>query len=110
MSTPIHRALDDMARKLKMDEPMIDITKIAHFALFGLLAVLLLWQNSNSKPSFIIADIFMFACGTELVQLYSEGRSALLTDIVIDMAGCGAGMLLIVVARRNKLTPPRWNV
>jgi VanZ family protein len=72
----------------------IDITKIAHFALFALL-VLILRQNNPARPvTLLMFDIFMLACATELNQLFIESRSPLVIDVIIDMTGGGAGLLV----------------
>jgi VanZ family protein len=48
----------------------------------------------------LLLDIFMLACATELNQFFVENRSPLFTDVLIDMAGAGTGVLL----SRNKVT------
>ena len=69
-----------------------DVTKIAHFGLFFLLTCFILWQQPRQDLLSFFMDILLFACATEFAQLFIEGRSALPADVVIDMAGCGAGM------------------
>lgn len=102
VSAPVDHTITNIAIKLKIDRPTIDITKVAHFVIFGLLAFLLMSQSPLSSFGGIIIDIFMLACGTELAQLFIEGRGALFTDVVIDMAGCGVGILLMIVIRSKK--------
>ncbi|GBE12984.1 vanZ like family protein [bacterium BMS3Abin13] len=71
----------------------IDITKIAHFCLFALLAFLLLLKDSSRSIRLILLELFMLACATECMQFYIDGRSPLVTDVVIDMAGGVVGMV-----------------
>ena len=71
----------------------LDITKIAHFCLFALLALLLLLKDSSRSIRLTLLELFMLACATECMQFYIDGRSPLVTDVVIDMAGGVAGMV-----------------
>jgi len=72
---------------------MLDITKIAHFCLFSLLALLLLLKNPCRPMRLILLELFMLACATEFMQFYIDGRSPLITDVLIDMAGGAVGMM-----------------
>ncbi len=72
----------------------IDITKIAHFALFALLVLILRYNNPTLSRRRLLFDIFLLACATELNQFFVENRSPLITDVIIDMAGAGTGVLL----------------
>lgn len=71
----------------------LDITKMAHFGLFALLAFLLLFKDSSRSIRLILLELFMFACATELMQFFIDGRSPLMTDVVIDLAGGVVGMV-----------------
>ncbi|BCL60062.1 hypothetical protein DGMP_07550 [Desulfomarina profundi] len=67
---------------------LVDITKVAHFFLFMVLAFLLLRRLPQGRGwYFVILDLAMLAVGTELAQLFIDGRSALAGDVGIDMAG-----------------------
>lgn len=71
----------------------IDITKLAHFLLFMGLGTVLIWN----KPLFIqqtLLDLLLIACGTETLQLFIEGRSALLSDVGIDFMGGLTGVII----------------
>jgi VanZ family protein len=67
--------------------PHVDITKLAHFFLFALLALILLLINPQISCQALLINLLLIACSTELIQLYMEGRSPLFRDLVIDMAG-----------------------
>ncbi len=81
--------------ELKVPEWLsVDITKVGHFLLFGLLGGILYFRQGGRRVSDIFADIGILACGSELMQLFVEGRSALVGDVVIDFAGAGCAVLL----------------
>ena len=71
----------------------IDITKIGHFGLFSLLALLLVFKNPFRPARLILLELLMFACATELMQFYVDGRSPLVTDVLIDMGGSVIGVM-----------------
>lgn len=48
--------------------------------------------------------ILLLAGGTEIVQLYIDGRSPLFTDFLIDAAGGLSGIALIRLIGTNKNT------
>ncbi|MFH2124030.1 MAG: VanZ family protein [Pseudomonadota bacterium] len=75
------------------DVPKVDITKLAHFFLFALFALLLLFTNPEMSVKQLLLNLFLVACSTELIQLYVEGRSSLIRDVAIDMAGGGIILL-----------------
>lgn len=86
----------DLAAGLQTAEWLwIDITKIAHFLLFGLLAGLLYAAKGNGRLRETIVDIAILACGSEMLQLFADGRSALLGDVLIDLAGAACGLLVV---------------
>lgn len=73
-----------------------DLPKLGHFvffAVFGLMLSLLLKQT----PFFIVLlHILMAAGGTEMAQFFIDGRTALLTDFLIDTSGGLAGLGLVL--------------
>lgn len=48
-----------------------------------------------------IVVVILLACGTELVQLFVEGRNALPTDIFLDWTGCTVGASIWLLLRKN---------
>jgi len=72
----------------------VDITKVAHFVLFGLLGILLRYHRPKRPVRMLILDLFLFSCATELSQLFIDGRTALFSDILIDLTGGMSGCLL----------------
>lgn len=73
----------------------IDITKVGHFFLFGLLGGFLYFRRGSDSVLKIFVDIGMLACGTELMQLFINGRSALVGDVFIDLAGAGCAVVVL---------------
>lgn len=81
----------------------IDITKVAHFLLFGLLGGILYLRQGGSPVWPTLVDIGMLACGSELVQLFIVGRSALVGDVLIDLAGAGCAIVVLAVCRGRSI-------
>lgn len=77
----------------KYESVDLDITKMAHFGLFALLALLLLLKNPSRPLRLTLLELFMLACATELMQFYIDGRSPLFMDVFIDMTGGAVGMM-----------------
>jgi VanZ family protein len=82
-------------------EWIIDITKSAHFFLFALLSLALLWSSTSENIWYVIMAVIILACGTELAQLFVEGRSALTKDIALDLTGSALGASMWLALRRN---------
>lgn len=93
----------------KMHTP---IRKLAHMAEFGSLAALLflflltwagkvLWRYAAS-----LGFTLIYAATDELHQLFSDGRGARFSDVLIDFAGafiaCTLLLILVIVIRRNR--------
>lgn len=93
MSVPVIPTIKSIVRKYGINESVIDITKWAHFGLFGVLTFVFLWQSGQPSLVVILVDMLMLACGTELVQLFIDGRGPQLSDVIVDMAGAGTGLL-----------------
>ena len=79
------------------------VRKSAHFAEFALLG-LLLWNCLRSfcltTPLWVTSEAFMsvlFPLLDETVQLFTEGRSAQVDNVWLDIAGVCAGTLFMVL-------------
>ena len=88
------------------DSMVFVIRKCAHMTEFGLLALTLyygMYKNGHTKL-FIKAILltFVFACMDEFHQLFVEGRSCQLTDVMIDSMGVVTGILLIYIVLKIK--------
>lgn len=77
------------------------LRKTAHFSIFFLLAVLLYWAVKSLVRKYIktltLACCIFFAGFDELHQMFAAGRTARLTDIIIDILGAICGLLLVIV-------------
>ncbi len=74
--------------------------KIGHFILFTLIALfstLICRKHGYVK---ILTDLVILAAATELIQLFVPGRSAMVSDWVIDTGGVLLGMLFAVAIDR----------
>ncbi len=94
-----------LAKELKEEKWLkIDITKVAHFLLFALLGGLLYVRQDQGAVWRIFVDGGILACSTELLQLFVDDRSALVGDVLIDLAGVGCAVLLMrFVAGRTEV-------
>ncbi|MFQ6069980.1 MAG: VanZ family protein [Candidatus Aminicenantales bacterium] len=85
--------------------------KLAHFAEFMLLAILLFFGFSMSlkKPPFIKASLTflfsaLFAVGDEVHQRFVPGRYSELVDVAADLAGITVGIVIFwYISRGFKL-------
>ncbi|MEI6053574.1 MAG: VanZ family protein [Opitutaceae bacterium] len=80
--------------------------KCGHLTEFAVLA-LLLWrairqpQTGDRRPwrwdeaGLALAIVFLYAASDEFHQIFVAGRSALVSDVIIDTSGGAAGLLLL---------------
>jgi VanZ like family len=79
-----------------------DIFKLGHFILFTLLAAAALYRRPYAfSRSGTFACLILFAFVTEVLQLFVPGRTALLSDVIIDSAGIVTGQLLLRMSRAD---------
>lgn len=76
-----------------------DLSKVWHFGVFLLLGVLLGWVMAGTSFVPIMTVALMVAGGTELAQIYIDGRTPLLTDFLLDASGSILGLLLIRILK-----------
>lgn len=81
-----------------------DLSKVWHFCFFFLFGLVLCLMMTKEPIIQVAAIILMLAGGTEMAQLYIEGRSPLITDFFIDAAGGLLGITLIKLIGANKNT------
>lgn len=84
-----------------------DLTKIWHASIFFLLGITLSLILRKAPFSHVITVILMLAGGTEMIQLYIDGRTPLISDFFIDAAGGIAGSLLVRLFSVDKNTDYR---
>lgn len=72
--------------------PWFDVTKAGHFFLFALLGAVFVMLRPDRRSKYIVRDLLMLAAASELLQLFVNGRSAQVTDWLIDTGGILLGM------------------
>lgn len=74
-----------------IEDTRVLVRKSAHFTLYFILGILVyLTFTSYSIPRTIIFSIifcFLYACSDEIHQMFSDGRTAKILDILIDTCG-----------------------
>ena len=90
------------------------IRKLAHFTIYTILGILLMclavtFDFTNKKRLLLSVLIgFLYASLDEFHQSYTPGRTALVTDVLIDTAGVIVGSLIVLICikiiqnKRNK--------
>lgn len=88
-----------------------DIQVFGHFGLFAALSVLLFATRADLGWLRLIVLLAALACVSELMQLFVEGRTTDLWDVLVDLAGVGVGALLVaggaLLRRRLGASPER---
>ncbi len=82
------------------------VRKAGHIGEFALLAFLIALHVSlyRKRPwLWAIASCAVYAAGDELHQLLPAGRSASITDVLIDICGAAAGAVLFLLLTRRRL-------
>lgn len=81
------------------------VRKLGHFVEFFILGALLAGLvRSLGTPARPVRYIFVFLCAMaaavidETIQLFSDGRSGEVNDVLLDSAGALAGIILLLVA------------
>lgn len=98
----------DPEKKKKINRSTIEtiVRKSAHFMLYTiggfLIAGLVATTNVGTKKLFIYAVLFttLYACTDEIHQIFVEGRSCELRDILIDGVGAMLGTGLFLFCRK----------
>ena len=85
------------------------VRKLAHFAEFFVLGCLLTATDCTyvAKPHKNIFTVFFFGLATavadETIQIFIDGRGAMLQDVLLDFFGvlCGVGISLLFICIKN---------
>ena len=80
------------------------IRKFAHFLEYFILGILMLNVIINYNKKIYLSYIFsiLYACLDEVHQLFVNGRSGQITDVLIDSTGIILGILLYRIIRYKK--------
>jgi hypothetical protein len=103
VSDEVKVQIDAESELLKTTIPW-DLSKVWHFCFFFLFGLVLCFLMTKEPIIQVAAIILMLAGGTEMAQLYIDGRSPLITDFFIDAAGGLLGITLIKLSGTNKNT------
>ena len=72
-----------------------DLSKIGHFCFFAVFALIFSVMLGRRSILLVILNILLVAGGTELSQLFIDGRTPLFRDFVIDLTGGFTGISLV---------------
>lgn len=79
------------------------IRKIAHMTEFGILFLLLMipirlfLEKLFARISLAVLIAFLYACSDEIHQLFVEGRAGRASDVLIDMLGVLAAVMIYLI-------------
>ena len=82
-----------------------DLSKVGHFCFFALFGIVLSLLLNLESVIPVMVNILLLAGGTEIAQLFIDGRSPLLLDFFIDAAGGLSGVILIKLSGMKKSKP-----
>jgi len=71
-----------------------DPPKVGHFFFFFLLGLVFSLLQKNESYTMVIINLLLIAGATEIIQLFIDGRSFLLWDVMIDLNGALYGFIL----------------
>lgn len=74
--------------------------KVGHFCLFALFGYILISVLEQDAGFTALVYTLMVAAGTELAQIYIDGRSGHLSDFFIDAAGGCLGIMIALLGQR----------
>ena len=95
--------MDSKERELTLNKIEHVIRKIAHFSIYTLVGILMMALMSTydiSKNKQILVSILVgiiYATSDEIHQYFIPGRSAMVTDVLIDTAGVCLGVLIVLI-------------
>lgn len=75
-----------------------DLSKVGHFVFFLGFGLVLRLTASDTSTWKVLTIIVMMACGTELIQIYIDRRTPLLSDVLIDTMGGTLGVFFASIA------------
>lgn len=101
-----NQKINNKQKQKLIDNTRVIIRKVAHFTLYfilGIIAYFTLRSYGISKNVFIYTIIFClaYAITDEVHQLFSDGRSFKVMDILIDTSGATLSNLIIYFIKRK---------
>ena len=110
---PLLAALFPRATPAQLDIAHEGVRKLAHFAEYLILGVLLYRALHVERRSSLRAAVLalalaaLYAASDELHQRFVPGRGAAVSDCLIDVAGAAAGQWLLAARARAQRLRPR---
>ena len=93
-----NKEISDDDRNSFVEDSRFIIRKTAHFTIYFVLGVLtcltLTSYQINNRIVFSIIFCLLYACSDEIHQMFSDGRTFKLLDILIDTVGASIGILI----------------
>ena len=89
---------------------MIIIRKMAHISEYALLSLSFIYGFYKNKTSiyktcfYTFFMTFLYACSDEFHQLFTNGRSGQLCDVMIDMIGCLCMIVIFYYYKKKQLS------
>ncbi|MEE4377486.1 MAG: VanZ family protein [Candidatus Competibacteraceae bacterium] len=87
----------------------LDVDTLGHFSLFATIAMLLFWTRADLGWLRLLCLLTALALATELMQLFIDGRQPDQYDVLIDLAGISAGLLLMGAVGQLKESCRGWS-
>lgn len=93
-----NKEISDDDRNSFVEDSRFIIRKTAHFTIYFVLGILtcltLTSYQINNRIVFSIIFCLLYACSDEIHQMFSDGRTFKLLDILIDSVGASIGILI----------------
>ena len=103
----IGRKLTNKEKKIYTEKYVVLVRGMAHFIIYFLLGIALIsflseFNINNKILLYTMIFVFIYSISDEVHQLFSEGRSFELIDIIIDTIGGSVGSYIYYLFRRKK--------
>lgn len=93
-----------LGKFMELDIAVFVVRKSAHMFLYFVLAILiyLTIQNKYKIKAYLISFILaaIYACTDELHQLFVQGRSGEIKDVLVDSSGALIGLIVIYIINK----------
>ena len=99
---PRYKEIDEIKKEELIEKYQKFVRKGAHFSIYTVLGMsitgLMCTYKLTNKKRIYISLIFgiVYACSDEIHQIFIEGRSAQVTDVLIDTLGIIFGIIIVI--------------
>lgn len=92
LSMSLTSIISNLFSFIEIDDLNFIIRKMAHFTEYAILGILVIYANHKAqilsdKYMFIIILLILIPSLDETIQYFTEGRSAQISDVLLDMSG-----------------------